>query len=119
MLLLYSPVGYRDHPHFRPYEDLDDDTKEEKKGLPLDLLKFISFSGYNIVRYVQYLQCMYVCMYSVCMYVQCKYVCAYVQCMYVCAYVRCIYVCMYNVRMYVQCMYVYTVCTVYVCTYVQ
>jgi Ca2+-binding EF-hand superfamily protein len=48
--LMEEDEGYRDHPHFRPYEDLDDDTKEEKKGLPLDLLKFISFSGYNIVR---------------------------------------------------------------------
>ena len=51
----YTPLitDYKDHPNFKTFEDLDDDVKEDMKNLPLDLLKFINFSGYSVVRWVR------------------------------------------------------------------
>ena len=45
-------ADYQEHPEFKAFETLDDDVRQEKSQLPLELLKFIVQSGFDVVRYV-------------------------------------------------------------------
>lgn len=45
-------VDFKSHSDFKAFENLDDDVRQEKCQLPLDLLRFIVQSGFDVLRYV-------------------------------------------------------------------
>ena len=46
-------VDFQTHSDFKAFENLDDDVRQEKYQVPLDLLRFIVQSGYAVIRCVQ------------------------------------------------------------------
>ena len=48
--LCYHAVSYASHPHFVPYELLDEARREELRTFSLDLLRYMKVSGYAIVQ---------------------------------------------------------------------
>jgi len=46
-------IDFRTHSDFKAFENLDDDVRQEKYQVPLDLLRFIVQSGCAVIRCVQ------------------------------------------------------------------
>ena len=47
-------VDFRSHSDFKAFENLEDDVRQEKCQVPMDLIRFIVQSGFDVVRCVRH-----------------------------------------------------------------